>query len=323
MNQHPDHARLLAGERVPVNANDPISGYFRTKRVKDGPYLPIKITRVPGDFEDSFDILLNGRPSTTEGIGWPYPARHPITKEAYDYFMAEGRWRDIDDVVERQQNGNNAPTDPDILLAEQIEAAKAGAKAYAKIEDDETATRAQTLRSRLLELSGQADKARVAEKEPHLSASRDVDAKWQPLVKDAKATADMLRASLSDHETRKLQARRAEEKLAQEAAERERKAILADAEAMAAQTGKPVVIEAIAPLPVQPAAPAKIKGAAGRAASVSTVRVVHSVTDFQALALHFREYPEVKALLVKFANEQLKLGNQVPGIVTQEVAAVR
>src|SRR6202030_1659522 len=75
-----------------------------------------------------------------------------------------------------------------------------GVPEYKGIESDEQAARGQSLRSALTALSGKADKIRVAEKEPHLQASRDVDAKYMPLVTLAKEGADTIRAELSKWE---------------------------------------------------------------------------------------------------------------------------
>lgn len=321
MDQFADHARLLKGERVDLDPNEPCSGWFRMRRVKGGPFVPVQVTW-EGDFGD-IEILLDGRLSTPEGIGWPYTGKNAIPKASYDYFMKHRKWPDVDDVVHIQQASNNPPTDPAVILAEQIESARAGAAAYDKIESDEDAARAQTLRSRLIELSGQADKLRVAEKEPHLEAGRKVDAKWQPLVRDAKTAADAIRTAMSTWETAKLAKRRQEEAAAQEAFRREQEAIAKAAAVEAAKTGKPAVVVVPPPSAPPPAAPRRIKGGAGRAASVGVVRVVQNVQDWPALFMHFREYDEVKMLLVKFANEQLKLGNQVPGVVVAERADVK
>ena len=97
------------------------------------------------------------------------------------------------------------------VLRDQIDAAKAGVGTYAKISDDETAGKAQSLRSRLNELSGEADKKREALKRPHLEAGKAIDKEWQPLVKSAKEAADGIRSALSAYETDKLaRQRRAE-----------------------------------------------------------------------------------------------------------------
>lgn len=321
MTQFTDHARLLKGERVDLDPNEPCSGWFRTRRIKGGPFLPVQVTR-EGDF-DTLIILLDGKLSTPEGIGWPYVGKNAISRLTYDYFMQRGRWPDVDDVAHNQQNSNNPPTDPAVLLAEQIKALRAAVPSYSKIESDEVAARAQSLRSRLIELSGQADRMRVTEKEPHIESERAVDVKWQPLVKDAKAAADVLRLAMSAWETVKLTKRREEERVAQEAASAAQAAAVKVAEAEVAKTGKPAVVAWVPPAAPPPAAPRRIKGGTGRAASVVVVKVVQEVSDWTALFLHFREYDEVKTLLVKFANEQIKLGNQVPGVVVAEKADVK
>jgi len=341
MTQFADHARLLNQERVNLDPDEPCSGWFRTRRVKNGPFLPVQVTR-GGDF-DAVEVLLDGKPSTPEGIGWPYVAKNAIPRAHYDHFMRHRKWPDVDDAAHAATiGGNNPPPDepktPEAELEDKIRSALKGLGTYAKwgdgrvetltshvqdqkvdslVDSDEMSGRAQTLRSLLLELKGSAEKQHKAEKEPHLRMGREVDAKWFGMAKLADAGILALRAAMSAWETVKLTKRRAEEKAIQDAA-----AALA-AVAEAAKTGKPAEVVAPPPAAPPPAAPRRIKGGSGRAASVGVVRVVKEVSDWTALFLHFREYDEVKALLVKCANEQLKLGNQVPGVVVAEKADVK
>jgi hypothetical protein len=319
------HARLLKGEDVERNIDTPIAGFYRIrskdKRTEKTTFLPVSY-RYIGDFE-ALECFIDGRrvDDLRAREQWPWASKNPISKETYDAVMNGNPWPDMDATVHEQLRGvgdNRGPTDPAEILKEQIEAARAGASAYAVIKDDETNTRAQTLRSRLIELSGQADKHRVAEKEPHLEASRSVDAKWQPLVKEAKTAADSIRSAMGVWETAKHQKQLAIEQAAQRTAIEAQEA----ARKLSAETGKPVEIPPAPPSPA-PIAPTRIKGAAGRAASVATVTIVQSVSDWNQLFQFFRLREDVQALLIKSANAELKLGNQVPGIVTAQERIVK
>jgi inorganic pyrophosphatase len=180
-------------------------------------------------------------------------------------------------------------------MKEQIDSAAAGIKVYEKIEDDTTQAKAQSLRSRLLELSGEADKKREAEKKPFLEGGKSVDKKWKPLVDAAKNAADAIRAAMSSWETTKANKAKAERD------EAEKKARAASAEAEKA--GKPV---AIVHVPPPPPAPLNVKGAYGRAAAVKPVKFVSKVTDLDALFVYFKAYGEVEECLLDLARKYVK-----------------
>jgi hypothetical protein len=309
---------LLAGCKVEFSADEPLSGYYRTRRYKDGPLVPVAIWHD----QDGLNVICDGKVVELDKV-WPWAARNPIPYETWQKYQDTGKWTDIDDTVHEQAEngrasigGNNPPTDPVVIIKEQIDAAKAGATAYAIIKDDETAAKAQTLRSRLLELSGEADEKRKAEKEPHKVAADNVDAKWMPMVKLAKGCADGIRAALEAWESDKLAKRREEEHKAHAAAA-EQLAAAAKAEAEGRPAPRPVEV----PLP-PPLAP-RIKGAAGRAASVKTKTVVKAIADMPALFNYMRLRAEVSNLLMELAQKDIDAGRTVPGIITEEKAVVK
>lgn len=287
----------LRGEKPEANPDNPQPGFYRMRKGKGGPFVPVAV------FYDDKDALWVTPDSAREK--WEYFCDKPISHEVYTAVAERGEnWPDIDATVAEQQRqrigGNNPPEDEAIILQEQIEAAAAAVNAYAKITDDETHRKAQTLRSRLLELSGTADKRREALKRPHLEASKEIDAKWQPLVKMAKSFADSIRTAMEAWENEKLRREREEQRKAEEAARK------------AAEAGKPAPVA-----PPPPAAPPPIKGAAGRAASVKLVRVA-TVTDQDAVYRYMRDRPEVTGLLANLAQRAVDAGHDVPGVTIEE-----
>ncbi|HWV44076.1 MAG TPA: hypothetical protein VN004_20805 [Pseudorhodoplanes sp.] len=297
----------LRGERPEANPDNPQDGYYRVRDRKGGPLVPVAVW-----FENDRQLCVIGGKlvdETTACERWPYFADKPISHEVYTAVADRGEnWPDIDDTVADQQRagigGNNPPEDEAIILQEQIEAAAAGANAYAKITDDATLAKAQTLRSRLLELSRTADKRREDLKRPHMEAGKAVDAKWQPLVKMAKSFADSIAAAMNAWETEKLRREREEQRKAEEAARK------------AAEAGRPAPVA-----PAPPPAPAPIKGAAGRAASVKLVRIA-TVTDQDAVYRYMRDRPEVVELLAKLAQRAVDAGRDVPGVKIEEARRV-
>lgn len=204
-----------------------------------------------------------------------------VPEEEYRAAFANGRWADTDPTVASQVTGRNAPADDAETLRDQIEAAKAGADGYAEVADDETAKRAQSLRARLLELGGEAEKRHKTEKAPHLEAGKAVDAKWLPMAKEAKAAADVIRAALSRFETAK-----------------------AKAAAAAAPTASP--------------APAKqIRGGYGRPGVVRPIKVA-VIELIDRVYEHFRDHPEVAECLRRLAQKAVDAGETVPGVTVDE-----
>lgn len=294
---------LRAGQDVPIDPNTPFTGAYRAAEFKGGPRVAVYYW-----YEDGALLCLVNKKLVDEARAltlWPYAARNAIPYEWYVAVTERGEdWPDIDPTVAEQQRngigGNNPPEDEALILAEQIEAAKAGAAEYAKIDNDATLAKAQSLRARLNELSRMADKRREEQKKPHLEAGKAVDAKWQPLVKMAKEAADAIARAMSAFETEKLRKEREAQCKAEEEARR------------AAEAGTPAPSA-----PPPPPAPAPVKGAYGRAASVKLVKVA-VVTDQDALYRYMRERPEVVELLAKLAQRAVDAGHDVPGVTVDE-----
>ncbi|TIN80742.1 hypothetical protein [Mesorhizobium sp.] len=307
------------GKSIPISVDSPEQGYFKT-RFKGKPWEPVAIW---------FDLELgqwiatrNGREVDAAEV-WNWCCRYPIEYEAYERAMKGGGWADDDETVAAQiappPPGHNSGDVSDIeVLRDQIEAAKKGASAYAKITDDATLTKAQSLRSRLNELSGEADKKREKLVRPHLDAQNAFNKAWMPLVKEAKAAADAIRKAMEAYGTQKLNKQREEQRKADQA-----RLAAEEAARKAAEAGKPAPAPAPPPAPVA-AAPAPIKGTYGKAASVSVKVVVKEITDWAALAVYMSGHPETQEVLRKLAQRALDAGRTgIPGITTAEEASVR
>ena len=170
-----------------------------------------------------------------------------------------------------------------------------------------TAAKGQSLRSRLLELSAEADKQKDAEADPPYRIYKAALARWKPLIDSAKSGADIIRVELKRFETKRADdARKAQEEIAQKA-----RAIAAEA----AKIGQPAPPP---PLPVVPVAPLAIRGAYGRAASVKPVKVVKKITDIDACFKFLRDCPEILECLTKIAKSYAKHypETDIPGVET-------
>lgn len=305
---------LLAAE------SDPQQGYYRTRN-KGGKWEPVAIFYT----EDGDQLVGYRAGSEVADVNqlWVWCLRHPISYDAYQSAMDGQPFADEDETVSAQvakAGHNSAGIDETEELKDQIESAKAGIDAYKTITSDEQSAKALSLRNRLNELSGLADKKREALKRPHLDAGTAIDKHWQPLVKGAKEAANTLRSAMEAWETKKLQEQRKKEREAEQAR------LAAEQAAREQQQVDTAVMEAPTPQPAPAPAPAPtpIKAAYGKAASVKVSVVVKDVTDYPALAVYMSNHPDCQNLLRKLAQRALDAGRtNVPGITTEERAAVR
>lgn len=352
--------RLAGDKSVMTYETEPDPGYYRmpiTERTHGGGFKKVGWHAVAFWFEDDALFCRVGTRIPLVAAQsyevWLKAVRYPITEELYFDVVDHGApWPDMPHEPPAQPapsgeaaealaaltgseftpgpGHNNPPADPLAAMREQIESA-IGAANGLPLTTQAEADVVQSHRSRLNELSNNADNHRKVEKAPHQQAADAVDAKYMPLVKSAKAAADALRVRLSNFATEQAVARRkAEEEAARQRAEADRLAQQrADAEkarlaAMAAGEQPP-------PLPPPPppppppapaAAPSGFKGASGKAAGVSMVKFA-VVGDWAALAQYYSGNAEVRAVLQKLADRDAKAGNKVPGCTIDEKADVR
>lgn len=295
----------VGGPDLPVHENQPQPGFYRMRTSRSGTFVPVAIWELHGNLV----ALVNGKAADPQEI-WTHCCRHALLEEWYHTRMGGAPWPDEDAAVSASLApppvGHNQADKVD-SLKDQIASALKGVAAYAEVQDDEAAAKAQSLRSRLLELHRDADKERDALKRPHLEAGSAVDAEWMPLVKSAKAGADAIKKALDAHETAKFKAEQAVL-----AAQR-----LKDAE----EAAKHAPIGA-APEPTPEPTPAPvatpIRGAYGRAASVKVVKVA-IVKDQDAAYLALKSQPELAALIQKLAQKMVDAGFSVAGVeITEE-----
>lgn len=318
-----------AGKRVGGTLDDPQCGFYRRKntsrQTKEITYDAVAIYR---DADGIVGVVLHANGSTAVVMGnslnewWNSVCGRPITEDAYRARERGEPWPDAHTAAPKDKSAPVAPPAPanavpEPTLSDQIEKLASGADQYAKIEDDGTAQRAQSLRANLTELAGKADKERASQKEPHLEAGRKVDAEWMPVVKRAKDVAASIRSSLEAWENEKRRiARVAAEKAERERLEFERQKREAEAK------NAPPPPEPVKPIPNTPPPAAQIRGAAGRAAAVSVWHEV--IVDDEAAAYAFlRGDPDLTALIKKLAQAKVNAGVTVPGTHTEERTRVR
>jgi len=350
----------LKGQRHPIHDGEPMTGFYRgrfkNKQTGEERLYAVAfwyqgercICQVNGQ-------KIEGDALERAIANWPYISREPVSYEAWTSVVKEGKpWPD-QHVVEKaapaeasnQPLGADAakagepstagaaelskPAQPAVThtdvaagqppseltpqgkLKIELEQAKAGLTRYVKrgedgkpinlIDSDDMAGAAQSLRAILLALSGKAKKAREEANRPYREKI-DANGKiWSPLEEEAKRFADMLRDGPM----------KAWEQFKRDQAEAARKA---------ARAAQPDAVGGAAPTIASnaPAPAAKIKGATGKAASVSTVKTA-VITDLDKVFQHFRNDKQLLAVLQGLANGAVRAGIEVPGTtVTEEVS---
>lgn len=215
--------------------------------------------------------------------------------------------------------GNNPPEDlePHQAIAKKVSDLETTVKAWLEEIGGKPETKAQAdqvvqHRDAFLALEKEAEKARIDEKEPHLAASRAVDAKWQPIVRDAAALKKQL-VDMGQAFIRAEQARLAEEARK----ERERLAeIEARRAAEAAAAGEPAP-EPTPPPPSEPEPP-KVTIGTGRQMGAHKAPLQIEITDLEAWAGYLGKINAagVAVLAEKLAHQMAKVGvPHMPGVL--------
>lgn len=345
----------IKGDRRPIT-EDPMTGFYRARRKNKQTgeerlyavaYWWIK--QSDGKFK-CFCKVDAGPTLTGEQLqrmieAWPHVSKEPIKYDVYQAVIAGKPWPDqhvdekaapaesankplpqaadanatsseagaVDQQEPAQENAEPIDESPQGILKREIERAKAGVSRYVsvepgkaalyKINSDEMLGAAQDLRSKLLALANRAKKAREEANRPLNEKIRENGKIWSPLEDEAQRHANWLRDGPMK---------------AWEQHKRDQQAAAAKAAAAAAGVdGTPVQPKSNAPAPS-----AKIKGATGKTASVSTVKVA-TIEDQDKVYQHFRENEQLRAILQGLANGAVRAGIDVPGVTVKEEVSIK
>jgi hypothetical protein len=291
----------LNGSPIDVIPGKAEAGYYRMNdrrlgriglhvwRMSNG-QLACRIGKAPPE-------VVIDEPTFVERIfGWA--AKYPVEEENYQFWLESqtGQWlddpKDVDEAVQSRV-GENAP--PEVVVAETItellhELNRWLSGIGGKVETQEHADTAANYASRFSELQKEAVTKHKAEKEPHLQAGRNTDAKWKPIqtsAADAVAYAKRLTTEyLAAEKARRL--RDAAEKL---------------------EKGKQVNPQDL-----------KVKaGTRGRSTALRTRRV-GIVVDAPAFAawLVEKQNADMMALLQRLAQGIASAAGEAPGMTTKD-----
>lgn len=176
---------LLQGKDWPIHENEPLSGFWRSKDA------PVAIWRESGEV-----MCLIAGEAADVARAWPWCARRPVTQNDYWNAVETGKWPDS--ITEPVRSNADPVTQISEAIDDLIAAAEQETGGADLIGDRAARDRLANYCTRLVELSREADSHRKLEKEPHLTAGREVDAKWNPVLDKARDKAKAWKGRIGD-----------------------------------------------------------------------------------------------------------------------------
>lgn len=311
----------LSGKEPAIDADSPQCGFYKIRDGKDGPWMPVMI-RMDGDV---MRCRVGDNSDADPFKIWTWCAGRPISKDDAKHAFEKGSFPGDAPTI-----GDNSR---DVSLAEQIKDYASQALEWLKkngVTTKNDSDKAANYRAELIRLSKEADTQREAEKRPHDEAAKAVQAKWKPLVDEAKGAADTIRDSLTvwmRAEDARLEAERKAKWEADQKANAEARAKIEAERAKQMRDDPIAALTSPEPeLPELPPPPEKVSvqagGQRGRKAGLREIDV-YTVTDHAAALAFFANSDEVKDLISKMATRASKAGVEVPGVTKsiQKVAA--
>jgi hypothetical protein len=315
---------------IKVNEDDPISGYYRLRRGKDGPIDPVEMYRAG----DELYVYWGAQEVSELHQVWPMCLWNPVKFAWVKDALAGKGWPDVHQYIEPDEAdvvgpGHNSGATLDELeaLKKQVEIALAGVKKYAGgITSDDQGKASQTLRSDLLKYSREAKRTRETLNQP---AKNQIDAnnkKWKPVEDDAQDGADTIRKAQEAWETVKLRRARAEQARLDEEKRQYEAALAEQAEAAqaaidAGETPPEPVYQAPPTVPERVAPQTSFKGGSGRAAHVKAKEAIEEVVDWKALFLWLIDDEQMRTLARKRAQTIMDNTGEIPAGCRTDVAA--
>lgn len=315
----------LAGKDVQINPDDPQPGYYKARRGRGGPWLPVAIWRISDGL-----VARHGPDAVEPSEIWTWCAGNPIDKQVAKYAFEHGSFPG--DVAPAEIGHNAPPESISERVREYADQALEWLKGISRIASQKDADMAANYRAELLRLSKAAESERKEKVQPHVDAQKQINAEYKPIVDAAKDAADDLRKALSEF-MRAEEARQREEakrrwEAEQEAARKERERVEAERAALEQEDPIAALTSPEPELPSAPAAPDPVKvnagGQRGRKAGLREV-TSYVVVDHAAALAHFADHDDVKALVQQLAARTCKAAKEaiVPGVEkrTEKVAA--
>lgn len=325
---HDDCLKGIVGPRYEM---EPAEGEYRCRR-KDKSVYAVYFWYDRTAAGAPLRCHINGKNVSEETAlrTWEYcGAKNCITPENYWNYIDHGKWLDNDEAAVVAAEGpeidpgkHNANAEESLRL--EINKLRSGVASYVPIESDQQAASAQTLRSALTVLKGQAAKHYESWSRPLLDELEGLRRTWFGLRDDAGDGAETIRKELGKWEDIKRENAR---RIAEDAAKIEQE----QADAFRNATDRAIAANEPPPEPPKsapvvasntPPPSTKIKGASGRAASIQLKKVVTAIDLDKAFA-QFRNEPELYAFLLDLSQRVVTAGYVAIGATVEEKSDIR
>lgn len=313
----------LAGKAHEIVDGRPENGFYRMRRSRNGPWLPVAIfTTTAGEH-----VALVGSERKREDPNyiWTWCAKHPVAQADAKHAFANGNtWPS--DAPTIGDNAAKAGIGPIELLRDYMETARSWFSKIGKIDNQKAADQAANYADEILRLKSSADAERDAKVRPHLEAQREINGQYKPTIDEATVLARQIKDAstgylvsekrrLEDEARAKYEAQRRAAELERARIEAERAKQMRDDPIAALTSPEPEL--PIAPLPPEPV---KVHAGGQRGRRMGLRKeTVYSVADFDAVYAWAKDNPKVREAVEKVAIQAAKAGVAVPGIKAEEV----
>lgn len=313
-------ARLDGTGPAGIDINKPMPGYYRRRLQKGGPWVPVAIWYKDGEL-----VCRVGDEYADAEQQWSWCALHAVAKEDAQVAFKTGKWPG-DVAAPAPTDHNGGPS-----LVEEVadlEAQAADLIAKVKISDQATEDQFSNFRDLLAKRKSDIDKERDAKVRPHLTAQREINGEYNPLIQRLDDAAKRVGQPLLAY---KAARKKAAEEAARKAAEEENRKRMEEYQRQQAEAAR-LASEAKANEPPPPppemplfVAPAPVKVQSGGQRGKRTglkVLTKYRLTDYAAALAHTKDHPDVMAAVEKVAIAQARAGASVPGIEKYEEEAL-
>jgi len=299
------------GEKPTWKDNEPQCGYYRLRRSKDGPWLPVVIM-----FDEATGFALYVGKDLSDNINrdWRQCAERDVSYLAYSHCFTHGSWPGEAPTSDGRPRDNAGEQSLIEQLAERIALDKEWLDKFPKLETKLQADEAANRKGALGALRAKTDKEREAEKAPHWKECQRIDGEYNPTIKKADPLLKLLQQRIDVFD--------AEERARAAAAA----AIIAATQPTPGPSltggGQPPLPSVAEPgVSEAPPPPTRYGTGVGRAVKAKPLPVAFTITDQDAVYQFHRDDPEVIALMQKLAKRCVDAGITCPGVAAQEKAA--
>lgn len=291
----------LKGNFGAVHDGHPQPGFYKRKADKNGNWNAVAIW-----MEGDTALAVEAGKSVDANEIWTWVCEKPIAEEVYRQVERGEGWPDA---IESLIGSNNPPADE--AEADEVENACKAALEAAKqpVTNQTEADRLGNHRDRLAKLYKAKESERVAEKEPHLEAGRQVDAKFKPILAKVEDAGKAVKAVLTKWLVAE-QARINAENLAK---------------AKADEKARQAAIAANKPLPEQAPVVEMERPKAGTTGRASALRTFKSarIKDYAKALEAVANNQEIRDLVQTLADRAARADMALPGceIISEQRAA--